>query len=140
MILSVSQRISDVFNFIDQDSVVKILLKRINENFKNTTMVALKNSLMMQVSDILAAYKHYIAGNQNLLNQTNQFILPECLKTLPMVILSILKTKAFKSKIQYSDLRVSSLFKLSQYNLTKLSVYLYPVLYCIHSLPFLSHT
>lgn len=134
MILSVSQRISDVFNFIDQDSVVKILLKRINENFKNTTMVALKNSLMMQVSDILAAYKHYIAGNQNLLNQTNQFILPECLKTLPMVILSILKTKAFKSKIQYSDLRVSSLFKLSQYNLTKLSVYLYPVLYCIHSL------
>ncbi|ODQ48787.1 hypothetical protein PICMEDRAFT_14323 [Pichia membranifaciens NRRL Y-2026] len=130
-ILSVTQRISDVFDFSDQDTIVKILIKRAIEKISTANLVALKSSLMMQCSEIMAAYKYYIARHNAM---PTQLVLPQSLRTLPMVILSILKTRAFANKTNFPDLRVYSFFKLSQYDLTKLSAYLYPLLFCIHSL------
>jgi protein transport protein SEC24 len=130
-ILSVTQRITDVFDFSDSDAITKILIKRTAEKFKSSSLVALKNSLVMQLSEIMASYKHYVSNYNTL---PTQLVLPYSLRTLPMIILSILKTRAFKGRIGNSDLRIDSLFKLSQYNLTKLSSYLYPLLFCIHSL------
>jgi protein transport protein SEC24 len=130
-ILSITQRIAYVFNFSDQDAIAKILLKRTAESFKSTSPVVLKNSLLMRCSEILAAYKHHVVGNNAL---PTQLVILESLKALPMMILAIMKTKAFREKVQFPDQGVESLFKLSQFNLTKLSAYLYPTLYCIHTL------
>lgn len=130
-IISVTQRISDVFDFADQDAIVKILLKRTTEKMQNATLAALKSSLIMQCSEIMAAYKFFIAKYNAM---PNQLVLPQSLRTLPISILSILKTKVFATKLHFTDLRVDSLFKLSQYDSVKLSVYLYPLLFCIHTL------
>lgn len=130
-ILSITQKIANVFDFSDQDSIVKVLLKNSIERVKTSNMVALRSTLKMQCSDIMASYKHYIGKNNTL---PTQLVLPQSLRTLPMVILSILKTIGFKEKTTIPDKRVSSLIDLSQFNLTKLSTYLYPELYCIHSL------
>lgn len=130
-ILSVTQRIADVFDFCDQDTVNKLLIKRILENFRKSTIVALKNTLVMQCCEIMAAYKHYISRYNAL---PTQLVLPQSLRTLPMFILAILKSQVFRTKIEMPDSRVDSLFKLSQYDLGKMSVYLYPYLFCIHSL------
>lgn len=130
-ILSVTQRISDVFDFSDQDTIIKIFIKRVVEKISTVSLVTLKSSLIMQCSEIMAAYKYYIARHNAM---PTQLVLPQSLRTLPMMILSILKTKAFSNKTQFPDLRVNSFIKLSQYDLTKLSAYLYPLLFCIHSL------
>ncbi|KAG0686643.1 COPII coat Sec23p-Sfb3p heterodimer component, partial [Pichia californica] len=130
-IMSVTQRISDVFDFCDQDTIVKIMVKKVVEKAKTSTLVALKSTLIMQCSEIIASYKHFIAKHNSM---PSQLILPQSLRALPMLILSILKTKGFTNKVHFPDIRVESLFKLSHYDLNKLSVYLYPYLYCIHTL------
>lgn len=130
-ILSVTQRITDAYDFADQDSIIKLLLKRNMDKFKSTNLLVIKNSLMMQCSEIMASYKHSVAKYNTL---PTQLILPYSLRTLPMILLSIFKTKALRTKINNCDLRIDSLFKLSEYNLVKLSTYLYPTLYCIHAL------
>lgn len=130
-ILSITQRINDVFDFADQDAILKALIKTSVEKLSNAPIVALRSSLMVKCSDIMAAYKHYVASDNGL---PTQLILPQSLRTMPMFILSLLKSKAFKERINFPDHRVSSVFKLSQSDTTALSAYLYPLLFCIHSL------
>lgn len=130
-ILSVTQKINHVFDFSDQDAVAKVLITKACENFRSSALTATKNSLIMECAEIMASYKHHVASYNAM---PTQLILPQSLKTLPMTILAVLKSKAFRQKLHFSDLRVDSLTKLSQYNLTKLSTYLYPALFCIHSL------
>lgn len=132
-ILSITQRINDVFDFADQDAILKVMIKKSVGKFSTAPIVALRNSLTVQCSEIMAAYKHYVANNNNS-NSPTQLILPQSLKTMPLMVLSILKSKAYRERVGFPDHRVNSMFRLSQSNSTSLSSYLYPLLFCIHSL------
>ncbi|TID29028.1 hypothetical protein CANINC_002176 [Pichia inconspicua] len=132
-ILSITQRVNDVFDFADQDSILKVMIKKSIEKFSSAPIVALRSSLTIQCSEIMAAYKHYVA-NANNNNSSTQLILPQSLKTMPMMVLAILKSKAYRERVGLPDHRVFSMFKLSQSNLASLTAYLYPLLFCIHSL------
>lgn len=130
-IVSVTQRIVDVFSFSDQDVIVKLLLRESLDSFPTGVLVGLKNALLMKVSDINSSYKVNVAGQSG---SRDALILPNSLNTLPMMLLSIWKSKAYAANVNIPDMRLSSYFNLMSLNSQRLSVFLYPMLICLHSL------
>lgn len=130
-IVSITQRIMDVFSFSDQDVILKLLLRESLDSFQSGALVGLKNSLLMKVSDINGSYRLNVS-NQNV--PMDNLILPSSLNTLPMMLLSVWKSKAYSPNVNVPDIRLSSFFNLMNLNSSRLSVFLYPILICLHSL------
>lgn len=132
-IVSVTQRLHDVFGMVDQDAIIKFLLRESLDRFVSGSLAALKNSLLMKISEINAAYRVNTEINQSQ-RATGGLILPASLSSLPMMILAIWKTRAFANHVNVPDLRMSSYYDLMSFNSTRLSALLYPLLICLHDL------
>ncbi|KAG7833228.1 hypothetical protein KL943_004093 [Ogataea angusta] len=130
-IMSVTERVADVFSFSDQDAVLNLVLRESLSRLPNISFAALRSYLNIQLADINAMYKLYVAKNNS---SPGQLVLPHGLRTFPMFVLSALKTKALRERTGNPDLRVESLFDLANSTPEKLSVYLYPVMISLHDL------
>ncbi|GMG21590.1 unnamed protein product [Ambrosiozyma monospora] len=131
LIMSVTERITDVFNFADQDALLTLLLRQDLSRVPPSNLVAAKSTMTAQLSDIIASYKLLVATNNSL---PTQIVLPNGLRTLPTFILAAQKSKALKPSTANPDLRVESFFNLQSFNCSRLSAYLYPLLISLHSL------
>ncbi|OUM54259.1 hypothetical protein BVG19_g3620 [[Candida] boidinii] len=125
-IVSVTERVGDVFAFADQDTVLGLILRESISRLPTTNLVALKSYLNVQVADINTRYRKLVSSHGSL---PGQLVFPHGLKTLAMFILSAEKTRALKEKTVNPDLRIESLYRLKTYPLDRLSLYLYPVLF-----------
>ncbi|KAH3663630.1 hypothetical protein OGAPHI_005031 [Ogataea philodendri] len=130
-IMSVTERVADVFSFSDQDAVLNIILKESLSRLPAMNFVTLRSYLNTQLADINAMYKLYVAKNTS---SPGQLVLPHGLRTFPMFLLSALKSKAIKERNTNPDLRVESLFDLQTFTPERLSAYLYPLMISLHDL------
>lgn len=128
-IVSITQRAVDVFSFADQDVLFKLLLRRSLSFFQTSVLAGLKNALLMRVSEINAAY-----SSVNGKGTPDTLILPSSLHTLPMMLLAVWKSKAYSASLKVPDPRLSSYFNLMNLSSARLSVYVYPLLICLHDL------
>ncbi|GMM27596.1 Sfb3 protein [Martiniozyma asiatica (nom. inval.)] len=130
-ILSVSSRLHDIFAFADEDTIVKYLLNNSLPKFSTGSLVALRNSLLVDVVNMLSSYRVNVIGNNAF---QDVLVTPQSLQTLSMKICFILKSRAYLEKISFPDLRLESYFNLLQMSSSQMSAYLTPFLFCLHDL------
>ncbi|GEQ68026.1 hypothetical protein JCM33374_g1692 [Metschnikowia sp. JCM 33374] len=136
LVLAVSERLSDVFNFVDQDTVVTTIVRDTISFIGKESTNELRKSLNEKLVEIFAAYRAMSEQNHNRNSTlTNQLIFPDSLKHLPSYFLSLLKTKALRdSSSVSSDTRLCDIFQMLYMPLEKLVFHLYPALVELHSL------
>lgn len=130
-IMSVTERVSDVFSFADQDAVLNFMLRQKLANIPERSVVEVRNMFVETIVDIVSKYKKFVAKNNT---APGQFVLPTGIRTLPMMLLGALKVAALSGKNTPPDLRVYSYEQLITLPAARLSVVLYPILICLHRL------
>ncbi|CDK26815.1 unnamed protein product [Kuraishia capsulata CBS 1993] len=130
-IISVTDRISDVFAFADQDTVLSLMLRASISKLPSMNLITLRNRLTLQVAELFANYRKLVAQHTSM---PGQLVFPTGLKTLPMFVLSSQKSRAFKERVTNPDMRVQSVFNLAYSPTALVSSFLYPQLMAIHNL------
>ena len=91
----------------------------------------IRNALTEKTVDILAGYRKSFSTS----HPPGQLVLPENLKEFSMYILGLVKTRAFKAGHEPSDRRTYTMRMLKSMSPTTLSLFLYPRILPLHSLP-----
>ncbi|KAM9904439.1 hypothetical protein OXX69_007557 [Metschnikowia pulcherrima] len=136
LVLAVTERLSDVFDFVDQDAVVATIVRDTVSFIGKESTNELRKSLNEKLVDIFAAFRAMSEEQHNRNSTlTNQLILPDALKHLPNFFLSLTKSKALRdSSAVSSDSRLCDIFQMLYMPLEKLVFHLYPALIELHSL------
>lgn len=151
-VASVSESLPEVMRFIDQDAVVSMiakegqfrifdvpLLNTANLVFHCTaatrmterTLKDIRNALTEKTIDILAGHRRTSPSG----HPAGQLVLPENLKEFAMYILGLIKSRAFKAGHEPSDRRSHTMRLLKSASPLELSLFLYPRIIPLHSLP-----
>ena len=127
----VSNNIIDIFKFVNQDVVMRIIIKDIIRTLGSCDFVSIRKIIDQKVVDILTQYRALVSGSSS-----TQLILPDSLKTLPMYLLSFEKSNLMKPNHQSTrgNERVIDLLKYSMFNPAKLNYKLYPQIIPFHVL------
>lgn len=136
LVLAVSERLTDIFHFVDQDAVVTTII-RDTLSFVGKQMInELRESVAEKLVEILTQYraKSELGHNSNR-TLTNQLLMPDSLSNLPMYILAFLKTNALKGSANINvDKRLEDVYHLLNMPIERLMYQLYPALVEVHSL------
>jgi len=90
---TVTPHITDVFRNADIDAVTTVLARKYaNDLWQNTAMDKVHSNFNSEVVAMLTAYRQFCAKNPT----SQQLILPEALKLLPLYALAILKSPALR--------------------------------------------
>ncbi|QPG73992.1 hypothetical protein FOA43_001309 [Brettanomyces nanus] len=130
-IMSVTERVADVFSFADQDTVLALTLRSCLAKLPDVSLITVRNLLATRTTEIVSRYAALVAKNTSL---PGQLVLPQGLRTLPMLVLGALKSRALMSSTAAPDCRVDSLATLMTAPADQLSLAIYPVMYCLHRL------
>ena len=95
------------------------------------TLKDIRNALTEKTVDILAGYRKSFSTS----HPPGQLVLPENLKEFSMYILGLVKSRAFKAGHEPSDRRTYTMRALKSMSPTALSLFLYPRILPLHSLP-----
>lgn len=95
------------------------------------TLKDIRNALTEKSIDILAGHRR--TGSSS--HPPGQLVLPENLKEFGMYILGLLKSRAFKAGHEPSDRRTHTMRFLKSASPLELSLFLYPRIIPLHSLP-----
>ncbi|XP_050390937.1 protein transport protein Sec24A isoform X2 [Patella vulgata] len=129
--LPVTNQISDVYGSADQQAIIGLLSKMAVDRTLTSSMGDARDALMNAAVDSLGAYMSQIPASQKI----GSLILPFTLRVIPLFILSLLKSMAFKGTASTkTDDRV---FALQQFKVLPISYLLqsvYPHLYPVHAL------
>ncbi|KAK2731814.1 COPII coat Sec23p-Sfb3p heterodimer component [Myotisia sp. PD_48] len=120
----------DAMRSIDQDAIVTIMAKEAASKVPDKSLSEIRAALTEKTIDILASYRKNVSNS----HPPGQLILPEYMKEFAMYILSLLKSRAFKSGQEPSDRRVHDVRMLRSFGCRELSLYLYPRILPIHNL------
>ncbi|MCJ1453360.1 COPII coat Sec23p-Sfb3p heterodimer component [Mycoblastus sanguinarius] len=130
-VASVSEGAMDGMRYIDQDAVVNIIAKEAATRMTERPLKDIRNALTEKSIDILAGYRKSFSGS----HPPGQLVLPENLKEFSMYILGLIKSRAFKAGHEPSDRRTHTMRKLKSMSPMELSLFLYPRILPLHSLP-----
>ncbi|KAL9592457.1 MAG: hypothetical protein Q9179_006699 [Wetmoreana sp. 5 TL-2023] len=130
-VASVSESISEVMRYVDQDAVVSIIAKEAATRMTERTLKDIRNALTEKTIDILAGHRRTSSGS----HPPGQLVLPENLKEFAMYSLCLLKSRAFKAGSEPSDRRTHTMRFLKSASPLELSLFLYPRIVALHSLP-----
>ncbi|CAK7897068.1 SED5-binding protein 3 [[Candida] anglica] len=136
LVLAVSERLEDVFNFVEEDAIVATLLRDTLSFVGKQTFLELRESINTKLVEVFTQYRvmSELGHNRNK-TLTNQLLFPDSLKNLPMYILSFLKTRALTQSTEInSDSRLADIFQLLNMPIETLVYRLYPALVELHSL------
>ncbi|KAL9597151.1 MAG: hypothetical protein Q9219_005317 [cf. Caloplaca sp. 3 TL-2023] len=130
-VASVSEHLPEVMRYVDQDAVVSIIAKEAATRMTERSLKEIRNALTEKTIDILAGHRKASSGS----HPPGQLVLPENLKEFSMYILGLLKSRAFKAGHEPSDRRTHTMRLLKSASPLELSLFLYPRIVPIHSLP-----
>ena len=150
-VAGVSEGAMESMRFIDQDAVINIIAKEGKREqtvltvFLSTLLIILtaatrmierplkdvRNALTEKTIDILAGYRKTGSGS----HPPGQLVLPENLKEFSMYVLGLMKSRAFKAGHEPSDRRTHTMRLLKSASPLELSLFLYPRILPLHSLP-----
>ncbi|KAL8946501.1 MAG: hypothetical protein Q9183_007897, partial [Haloplaca sp. 2 TL-2023] len=147
-VASVSENLLEVMRYIDQDAVVNLIAKEGRSRLPSTLVHLLnwflaatrmserplkdiRNALTEKTIDILAGHRRVSSGS----HPPGQLVLPENLKEFAIYNLCLLKSRAFKAGHEPSDRRTHAMRFLKSASPLELSLFLYPRIIPLHSLP-----
>ncbi|KAL8668176.1 MAG: hypothetical protein Q9202_000154 [Teloschistes flavicans] len=130
-VASVGENIHEVMRLIDQDAVVSIIAREAATRMTERALKEIRNALTEKTIEILAGYRRMASGS----HPPGQLVLPENLKELAMYSLCLLKSRAFKGGHEPSDRRTYTMRLLKSASPLELSLFLYPRIIPLHSLP-----
>lgn len=136
LVLAVSERLVDVFNFVDQDAVVTTIVRDTLSFIGKETIHELRKSLNEKLVEVFTQYRliSETSHNRNA-TLTNQLIFPDLMKNLPSYFLALIKSKALRdSSAQSVDLRLCDVYQMLFMPMEKLCYHLYGALVELHSL------
>ncbi|CCH62456.1 hypothetical protein TBLA_0H01690 [Henningerozyma blattae CBS 6284] len=128
---AVSDSVREVFKFINQNAVARIMIKDVIETLGDCNFAETRRIIDSKMSDILTQYRALVSGSSS-----TQLVLPDTLKTLPVYMLSFQKSELMRPNHQSSrgNDRVFDKLKYSQFNSAQLSYKLYPQIIPTHVL------
>ena len=128
---AVSNNIHEIFKFVNQNSVLRIVIQDIIRTLGDCNFPNIRKSIDDKLADILTQYRALVNSKSS-----TQLILPDSLKLLPMFLLSFEKSDLMKpnTKSTRGNDRVYDLFKLEFFDSRKLSYKLYPQIIPLHVL------
>lgn len=128
---AVSSNVREVFKFVNQNSVLRIIVKDVIRTLGDCDFAAIRKSLDTKLVDILTQYRGLVSGNSS-----SQLVLPDSLKTLPSYILSFQKQDLMKPNQQSTrgNERVYDLIRYETINPAELLYKLYPQIIPMHVL------
>ncbi|KAL8917591.1 MAG: hypothetical protein Q9172_005775 [Xanthocarpia lactea] len=130
-VASVSESMPEVMRFLDQDAIVTMIAKEAATRMTERTLKDIRNALTEKTIDILAGHRR--TGSVS--HPPGQLVLPENLKEFGMYILGLLKSRAFKAGHEPSDRRTHTMRFLKSASPLEISLFLYPRIVPLHSLP-----
>lgn len=127
----VSNNIIDVFKLINQDVVMRIIIKDIIRTLDVCDFVNIRKVIDEKIVDVLTQYRALVSGTSS-----TQLILPDALKTLPLYLLSFEKSNLMKPNNQSArgNDRCFDLLKYGMFSPSKLNFKLYPQIIPFHIL------
>ncbi|CAL9729667.1 SED5-binding protein 3 [Monosporozyma unispora] len=127
----VSNNIVDIFKLINQDAVIRIIIKDIIRTLDVCDFVNIRKIIDEKIVDILTQYRALVSGNSS-----SQLVLPDSLKTLPLYLLAFEKSNLMKPNAQSTrgNERCFDLLKYGMFNPSKLNFKLYPQIIPFHIL------
>lgn len=134
LVTSVSERLNEVFAFVDQEAVAGAIL-RDTLSFVGKQLIAdLRRSVNEKIVDVFAHYRMMSQQNHQV-GSSNEFLFPESMKHFALFMLAIIKTKALRDSASISDdIRLCDLYDMMHMPLDKLSFHLCPALVELHTL------
>lgn len=136
LVLAVSERLDDIFNFVDQDAIVTTIVRDTLSFVGQETFKELRENLNEKIVDIFTQYraKSELGHNANS-TYTNRLLMPDSLSNLPIYLLSFLKSVAMRdSQHTTADARLEDVYQMLNMPITRLMYHLYPALVELHSL------
>ncbi|CUM63742.1 uncharacterized protein PRCAT00001326001 [Priceomyces carsonii] len=135
LVLAVAERLEDVFNLTDQDSVVATIVRDTISFIGKQPITELRDSVNEKLVDVFTQYRAMSEMGHNM-NRTlsNQLLFPEKLKNLPLYLLSFIKSRPLRTSGASSDSRLVDIYLMLNEPLVKLLYGLYPALVELHSL------
>lgn len=131
LITVVSDDISSVFSFLDQDVILNIIIKDCLTHLSQQDSTEIKNSTTNKLIQILTQYRALVSPSTLL---PTQLIVPDDLSSLIAYISSFQKSKVFKTSTN-NNLKILDYYKLNSLTLDKLLLKLYPRIIPLHELP-----
>lgn len=128
---AVSGNIREVFKFLNQNVIMRIMIKDVLNVLGDCDFVKIRQSIDDKMVEVLTQYRALISGNSS-----SQLVLPDTLKTLPTYMLAFQKSELMKPNVQSTrgNDRVYDLFKYHTFNGAQLSYKLYPQIIPTHVL------
>ncbi|KAH3678204.1 hypothetical protein WICMUC_001633 [Wickerhamomyces mucosus] len=130
MVVSITEQITEVFSFANQDIISNIIIKNCLNFLPNQEPLEVKKSTTLKLIEIYKNFRTH-CENSNLIS--NQLVLPNSLNLLLPLILSFQKSKIFKSN-GIQDARIFDYYLLNSLPLENLLYKLYPIAFQLHNL------
>lgn len=136
LVTAVTERLADVFAFVDQEACVTAILRDTLSFMGKQLIVDLRKSINEKLVDVLAHYKA-LSEQQHTSNfgPPAQLVFPDSLKHFMLFLLAVTKTRALRDMALVSDdLRLCDVYEMMYMPLERLSYHLCPALVELHSL------
>ncbi|CUM45939.1 uncharacterized protein AC631_03590 [Debaryomyces fabryi] len=136
LVLAVSETLDDVFNFVEQDSVVTTIVRDTLSFVGKQTLHELRESVNEKLVEVFTQYRAMSElGHNRHRTLTNQLLFPDSLKHLPMYMLAFIKSKALRdSTALTADTRLADIFQFLNMPVERLVYHLCPALVELHTL------
>lgn len=135
LVLAVSERLEDVFNFVEEDAVVTTIVRETLSHVGVQRLLELRESVNSKLVDVFTQYRAMCEINRHQLSASNQLLFPDSLKHLPIYMLSLVRNNAIRNSNTLSaDARLSSIYLMLKMPVERLVYVLYPALVELHSL------
>lgn len=136
-----SNDVVEVFKAADEDAILVTIAKEASFKMLTKTSREVREGIVDKCIRILAAYRKYHGSGAH----QGQLILPDKLRLLPLYILGLVKTRAFRGTFPAiakliiggkvsSDMRINSLRLLRGFGATDLINYIYPRIFSLHTM------
>lgn len=136
LVLAVSERLLDVFNFIDQDAVVSAIVRDTFSFVGQELTAELRRSVQQKAVEVFAQYRALNEHNHSSLAMLSSLLVfPDSLKHFPLYLLSLVKSRPIRDSSSLSiDSRLCDLYQMMFMPVERLVFKLYPALCELHSL------
>ena len=136
LVLAVSETLDDVFNFVEQDSVVTTIVRDTLSFVGKQTLHELRESVNEKLVEVFTQYRAMSElGHNRHRTLTNQLLFPDSLKHLPMYMLAFIKSKTLRDSTSLTaDTRLADIFQCLNMPVERLVYHLCPALVELHTL------
>ncbi|OLL21937.1 hypothetical protein NEOLI_004085, partial [Neolecta irregularis DAH-3] len=130
IMVGVTSHIREIFSCLDHDVIMATIAKEAASKILVKPLKSVREAINDKIIKILASYrKNCMQGSPPM-----TLTLPDRLKLFLIHTLGLLKTRAFKSGMVHSDMRIHSMRLIKSMGVCDLSGYLYPRIIPIHNL------